>query len=131
MRDAIRDHHTTALLIDDITRLRLRREDDQDTLDLIRELMDLNVTLILIGVDIPGSGLLRGAYVDPRTGQWVFPDARGKSHDTAAATQTGPRFDMVDSTRSTTPLPSASPPSLTIWPASRTSCGCCDLSPAC
>ena len=44
MRDAIRDHHTTALLIDDITRLRLHREDDQDTLDLIRELMDLNVT---------------------------------------------------------------------------------------
>ena len=35
MRDAIRDHHTTALLIDDVTRLRLHREDDQDTLDLI------------------------------------------------------------------------------------------------
>ncbi|MGW7397884.1 hypothetical protein ACWGH7_15460 [Streptomyces cyaneofuscatus] len=74
MRDLIRDHPTTALLIDDITRLRLHCEDDQDTLDLIRELMDLNVTLILTGVDIPGSGLLRGAYVDQRTGQWVFPD---------------------------------------------------------
>ncbi|MEV8104583.1 hypothetical protein AB0Q97_20015, partial [Streptomyces sp. NPDC088135] len=97
VRDAIRDHHTTALLIDDITRLRLHREDDQDTLDLIRELMDLNVTLILIGVDIPGSGLLRGAYVDQRTGQWVFPDhGRGGRHSTAAATQTGRRFDMVD-----------------------------------
>ncbi|MGW6880238.1 AAA family ATPase [Streptomyces goshikiensis] len=97
VRDAIRDHHTTALLIDDITRLRLHREDDQDTLDLIRELMDLNVTLILIGVDIPGSGLLRGAYVDQRTGQWVFPDSsRGGRHSTAAATQTGRRFDMVD-----------------------------------
>jgi hypothetical protein len=44
VRDAIRDHGTTALLIDDVTRLRLHREDDQDTLDLIRELMDLNVT---------------------------------------------------------------------------------------
>ncbi len=97
VRDAIRDHHTIALLIDDITRLRLHREDDQDTLDLIRELMDLNVTLILIGVDIPGSGLLRGAYVDQRTGQWVFPDhGRGGRHSTAAATQTGRRFDMVD-----------------------------------
>jgi hypothetical protein len=97
VRDAIRDHHTTALLIDDITRLRLHREDDQDTLDLIRELMDLNVTLILIGVDIPGSGLLRGAYVDQRTGQWVFPDnGRVGRHSTAAATQTGRRFDMMD-----------------------------------
>ncbi|MGW1354890.1 AAA family ATPase [Streptomyces sp. NPDC002409] len=97
VRDAIRDHRTTALLIDDITRLRLHREDDQDTLDLIRELMDLNVTLILIGVDIPGSGLLRGAYVDQRTGQWIFPDiGRGRGHNAAAATQTGRRFDMVD-----------------------------------
>ncbi|MFI1169503.1 AAA family ATPase [Streptomyces sp. NPDC020801] len=100
VRDAIRGHHTIALLIDDVTRLRLHREDDQDTLDLIRELMDLNVTLILIGVDIPGSGLLRGAYVDPRTGQWLFPDPEakhGKSHHTAAAAaQTGRRFDIVD-----------------------------------
>lgn len=97
VRDAIRDHHTTALLIDDVTRLRLHREDDQDTLDLVRELMDLNVTLILIGVDIPGSGLLRGAYIDPRTGQWVFPDTqRAKSHTATASTQTSRRFDMVD-----------------------------------
>jgi hypothetical protein len=73
VRDAVRDHNTTALLIDDVTRLRLHRGDDQDTLDLIRELMDLNVTLVLIGAGIPSSGLLRGAYVDPRTRQWVFP----------------------------------------------------------
>jgi AAA domain len=97
VRDAVRDHNTTALLIDDVTRLRLHRGDDQDTLDLIRELMDLNVTLVLIGVDIPGSGLLRGAYADPHTNQWVFPDIRrGKSHNDAAATQTERRFDMVD-----------------------------------
>ncbi|MEV6867702.1 AAA family ATPase [Streptosporangium subroseum] len=97
VRDAVRDHDTTALLIDDVTRLRLHREDDQDTLDLIRELMDLNVTLVLIGVDIPHSGLLRGAYIDPRTKQWVFPDVkRGKSHNDAASTQTERRFDMVD-----------------------------------
>ena len=92
VRDAVRDHFTTALLIDDITRLRLHRGDDQDTLDLIRELMDLNVTLVLIGVDIPGSGLLRGARADPRTGQWAF-TARQRD---AGATQTDRRFDLVD-----------------------------------
>jgi hypothetical protein len=97
VRDTVRDHNTTALLIDDVTRLRLHRGDDQDTLDLIRELMDLNVTLVLIGVDIPHSGLLRGAYIDPRTKQWVFPDVkRGKSHNESASTQTERRFDMVD-----------------------------------
>jgi hypothetical protein len=97
VRATVRDHCTTALLIDDVTRLRLHRGDDQDTLDLIRELMDLNVTLVLIGVDIPRSGLLRGAYVDQRTSQWVFPDVKkGKSHNEAAATQTERRFDLVD-----------------------------------
>ena len=93
VRDAVRDHATTALLIDDVTRLRLHRGDDQDTLDLIRELMDLNVTLVLIGVDIPGSGLLRGARASSRTGQWAFPSA---GHGDAAATQTDRRFDLVD-----------------------------------
>jgi hypothetical protein len=93
VRDAVRDHATTALLIDDITRLRLHRGDDQDTLDLIRELMDLNVTLVLIGVDIPSSGLLRGARADRSAGQWAFPGGR---HRDAAATQTDRRFDLVD-----------------------------------
>jgi len=52
---------------------------------------------VLIGAGIPRSGLLRGAYVDPRTRQWVFPDVkRGKSHNEAASTQTERRFDMVD-----------------------------------
>jgi hypothetical protein len=93
VRDAVRDHATTALLIDDITRLRLHRGDDQDTLDLIRELMDLSATLVLIGVDIPGSGLLAGARPDRGTGQWAFP---GGSHQDAAAAQTGRRFDLAD-----------------------------------
>ena len=83
VRDAVRGHATTALFIDDVTRLRLHRGDDQDTLDLIRELMDLNVTLVLIGVDIPGSGLLRCAGADPRTAQWAFPGAG--HHDAAAS----------------------------------------------
>ncbi|WP_229869433.1 hypothetical protein [Streptomyces inusitatus] len=85
------------MLLDDITRLRLHREDDQDTLDLIRELMDLNVTLVLIGVDIPRSGLVRGGFADPNTGQWIVPPVHsGKSHNPAAATQTERRFDLVD-----------------------------------
>ena len=55
--------------------------------------MDLNVTLVLIGVDIPGSGLLRGARADRSAGQWAFP--AGSDRD-AAATQTDRRFDLVD-----------------------------------
>ncbi|MET8539896.1 hypothetical protein ABZW03_04450 [Kitasatospora sp. NPDC004799] len=95
--DSIRVHHTTALLLDDVTRLRLHREDDQDTLDLIRELMDLNVTLVLIGVDIPNSGLLRGGRPDPRTGQWILPPVKpGQTFNPGAATQTERRFDLVD-----------------------------------
>jgi hypothetical protein len=97
VRDSLRDHRTTALLLDDITRLRLHREDDQDTLDLVRELMDLNVTLVLIGVNIPKSGLVRGGYPDPATGQWIVPPVSdGKSFNPAAATQTERRFDLVD-----------------------------------
>jgi AAA domain len=92
VRDAVRDHATTALLIDDITRLKLHRGDDQDTLDLIRELMDLGATLVLIGVDIPGSGLLGSARPDPASGQWAFTGAHGD----AAATQTSRRFDLAD-----------------------------------
>jgi hypothetical protein len=30
--------------MDDITRLRMHRENDQDTLDLVRDLMDTNVS---------------------------------------------------------------------------------------
>lgn len=92
VRDAVRDHATTALLIDDITRLKLHRGDDQDTLDLIRELMDLGATLVVIGVDIPGSGLLGTARPDPASGRWAFP----AGHAGAAATQTGRRFELAD-----------------------------------
>jgi hypothetical protein len=47
---SIRDHGTKALLLDDITRLRMHRADDQDVLDLIRAFMSMHVTLVLIGV---------------------------------------------------------------------------------
>jgi hypothetical protein len=59
--------------LDDITRLRIHRADDQDVLDLIRAFMSMPVTHVLIGVDIPGSGLLREGRHDLRTGQYVFP----------------------------------------------------------
>ena len=66
---SLHDHGTKALLLDDITRLRMHRADDQDTLDLIRAFMSMNVTLVLIGVDIPASGLLRQGRHDRGTGR--------------------------------------------------------------
>lgn len=98
VKQAVRDHGTKALAIDDVTRLKLHREADQDVLDLIRELMSLPVTLILIGVGIPRSGLLRDGRRDPATGQWLFPPVkdRGKSRNDDAPGQTDLRFDLVD-----------------------------------
>jgi hypothetical protein len=98
VKQAVRDHGTRALAIDDITRLKLHREADQDTLDLIRSLMSLPVTVILIGVGIPRSGLLRDGRRDPLTGQWIFPpvEDRGKSRNDDAPGQTDLRFDLVD-----------------------------------
>src|SRR5260370_37432856 len=52
VRRAIRDHATRVLIIDDITRLKMHREADQDELDLIRYLKLLNV-LVLACVRIP------------------------------------------------------------------------------
>lgn len=93
---SISDHGTKALLLDDITRLRLHRADDQDVLDLIRAFMSMHVTLVLIGVDIPGSGLLREGRHDPRTGQWAFPPSRHAGIHALEATQTERRFDLVE-----------------------------------
>ncbi|NUW39088.1 TniB family NTP-binding protein [Nonomuraea rhodomycinica] len=56
---SLNDHGTKVLVLDDITRLRTHRADDQDVLDLIRAFMSMHVTLILIGLDTPGSGLLQ------------------------------------------------------------------------
>jgi hypothetical protein len=89
-------HGTKALLLDDITRLRMHRADDQDTLDLIRAFMSMHVTLVLIGVDIPGSGLLREGRHDPRTGQMVFAASRHARARGLEATQTERRFDLVE-----------------------------------
>jgi hypothetical protein len=82
--------------IDDITRLKMHREADQDVLDLIRSRMSMSVTLVLVGVGIPQAGLLREGRHDPRTSRWAFPPAAGRSANDAAATQTERRFDLVD-----------------------------------
>jgi hypothetical protein len=98
VKQAVHDHGTKAVAIDDITRLKLHREADQDTLDMIRELMSTPVTLILIGVGIYKSGLLRNGRRDPVTGQWVVPPVkdRGKSRNDDAPDQTDLRFEPVD-----------------------------------
>lgn len=49
---------TRVLVLDDITRIKMHRLDDQDVLDLIRDIMDTGATLVLVGVGITGSGLL-------------------------------------------------------------------------
>jgi hypothetical protein len=98
VKDAIFDHGSKALVLDDITRLKLHREADQDVLDLVRELMSLPVTLVLVGVGIPTSGLLRDGRRDPTTGQWLFPPVkdRGRSANNQASGQTDLRFELLD-----------------------------------
>src|SRR5258708_21990864 len=91
VKNAVCDHGTKAIVIDDVTRLKLHREADQDVLDLIRELMSLPVTLILAGVGIPKSGLLRDGRKDPRTGQLLLPPGkdrgRRRHHDAPRPTR--------------------------------------------
>jgi AAA domain len=93
---SLNDHGTKALLLDDITRLRMHRKDDQDVLDLIRAFMSMHVTLVLIGVDIPGSGLLREGRHDPASGQWVLPPSHAAVAHGLEATQTERRFDVIE-----------------------------------
>ncbi|MFD9479874.1 AAA family ATPase [Streptomyces nojiriensis] len=95
---AIYAHATKALVIDDITRLKLHRERDQDVLDLLLEMMSMSVTLILVGVGIPTSGLLRRGSFDPVTKEWAIPPVRdrGRSPNPDAPTQHERRFEMVD-----------------------------------
>ncbi|MEU1891193.1 AAA family ATPase [Streptomyces pristinaespiralis] len=98
VKTSIMEHATKALVIDDITRLKLHREADQDVLDLIREMMSMPVTLILVGVGIPNSGLLREGRRDPKTKEWIFQPVkdRGRSPNEHAASQHERRFELVD-----------------------------------
>lgn len=96
VRTSLYDHCTKVLLLDDVTRLKMHREADQDALDLVRSLMSMHVTLVLIGVGIPDSGLLSEGRHSRRGGQWIFPRHRATGHHDEAATQTERRFDLVD-----------------------------------
>jgi chloramphenicol 3-O-phosphotransferase len=97
VRTSLHDHATKVLILDDVTRLRMHREADQDALDLLRALMSMHLTLVLVGVGIPQSGLLREGRHERRTGQVGFPPPkRGKSYNDEAATQTERRFDLID-----------------------------------
>jgi hypothetical protein len=91
VRVSLRDHATKLLILDDITRLKLHREADQDTLDLLRSLMGMHVTLVLIGVGIAQSGLLR-AGSRSALGRAAL---RDNSFQEQAATQTERRFELV------------------------------------
>jgi hypothetical protein len=93
-RSSLRDHGTKVLILDDITRLRMHREADQDALGLLRSLMSMDVTLVGVGVGIPQSGLLREGRTDPRGTGWVLPAYNGFNDE--AATQTERRFDLVN-----------------------------------
>ena len=52
------DHGTKVLVLDDLTRLKLHRKDDMNTLDTIKGFMEMGVTVIGMGVDVYNSGLL-------------------------------------------------------------------------
>jgi chloramphenicol 3-O-phosphotransferase len=112
VKRAIRDHATRVLILDDITRLKMHREADQDVLDLIRDLMSLAV-VVLVGVGIPSSGLLREGRLDSRTGEWLFRPVKdkGKSPNDEAATQTERRFRLI----SLDPFSYGTPAGITAW----------------
>lgn len=96
VRVSLRDHATKLLILDDITRLKMHREADQDALDLLRSLMGMHVTLVLIGVGIPQSGLLREGRSRLGATAWSLPAQRNtRSHNEEAATQTERRFDLI------------------------------------
>ncbi|MGP3632435.1 AAA family ATPase [Streptomyces sp. 24-1644] len=94
--DSLTDHGVKALIIDDVNRLRMHRADDQEVLDLIRTLMNLNVTLILAGVNIPGTGLLREAKWERASSQWVMPPLETTRVHGLEVTQTERRFELVE-----------------------------------
>ncbi|MGH3516277.1 MAG: AAA family ATPase [Micromonosporaceae bacterium] len=96
VRTSLYEHATKVLILDDVSRLRMHREADRDALDLLRSLMSMHVTLVLIGVGIPQSGLLREGQRSA-SGRWDFPaHADHTGHGDEAATQTQRRFDLVE-----------------------------------
>ncbi|MET8531516.1 TniB family NTP-binding protein [Streptomyces sp. NPDC005065] len=94
--DSLHDHGVKALILDDISRLRMHRADDQDVLDLMRAFMSLDVTLILTGVNISGIGLLREAKWNKKTRQWEMPPLESTRIHGLEITQTEHRFELIE-----------------------------------
>ncbi|MDJ0345045.1 TniB family NTP-binding protein [Streptomyces sp. H10-C2] len=94
--DSLHDNGVKALVLDDISRLRMHRADDQDVLDLMRAFMSLDVTLILTGVNIPGLGLLREAKWNKKTRQWEMPPLESTRIHGLEITQTEHRFELIE-----------------------------------
>ncbi|MFF8397820.1 TniB family NTP-binding protein [Streptomyces sp. NPDC016172] len=94
--DSLHDHGVKALILDDISRLRMHRADDQDVLDLMRAFMSLDVTLILTGVNIPGIGLLREATWNKKIRQWEMPQLESTRIHGLEITQTEHRFELIE-----------------------------------
>ncbi|MEU5524773.1 TniB family NTP-binding protein [Streptomyces sp. NPDC047860] len=94
--DSLHDHGVKALILDDISRLRIHRADDQDVLDLMRAFMSLDVTLILTGVNIAGIGLLREAKWNEKTRQWEMPPLESTRIHGLEITQTEHRFELIE-----------------------------------
>ena len=96
VRRHVHAHGTRAILLDDITRLKLHRRDDQHVYDMLKGFMDMSATLVLIGVDVPGSGLLQGAVLDPLSRDWIMPAQPGSPVSQGEKTQHLRRFTMVN-----------------------------------
>ena len=96
VRTSLYEHATKVLILDDISRLRMHREADQDALDLLRSLMSMHVTLVLIGVGIPQSGLLREGLRGGEGHRTSPPTLDNAGFHDQAATQTQRRFDLVE-----------------------------------
>jgi hypothetical protein len=109
VKDAVFDHGTKAIVIDDITRLKMHREADQDVLDLIRELMSLPATLILVGVGIPKSRSPGCSATGARTRGQDSGSSRRSKTAARAATTTPPARPTCGSSSSTS-TGSATPP---------------------
>jgi hypothetical protein len=58
VKDCLYQCDTKLVVIDEVTRLKLHRENDQDVSDFIRDLMLSPATVVCTGVDIPNSKLL-------------------------------------------------------------------------
>jgi hypothetical protein len=54
----LRDCGTKLLVLDDITRLKMHREADVNVADFVRELQESSCTIMGLGVDVEGSGIL-------------------------------------------------------------------------